>query len=351
MSSNSISENEGNEENKVIRELIDFFHDFETSNNTVFGHVVWKKRIKTTKVSGEGLDPESVEKPNFRSTEYAFESDLGITVAKAIEEKLSKIHYDELKFQLNKRLPNESYGVEEGWNYEILREYLGSLTSSSTSDDKKDLVFKDKDGHKRIEDGTSIALRFVKFSENKRKEAVFIKLLNIKHALARSKQRVILDLKKEIRARSIGEYIIIEPDNFDCAVFEDKLFMFHSSYFYYLFVPTQFLSKEIEKKKIEMEKTIQNPEYLISFAKLPAHTRDLYYFSQNSKIPSKKEILLDLKLMEPANNKEKLFELSADNKIICTKENAGLVLSYVCKKLGLRISDKRLLNVESSTEF
>ena len=113
------------------------------------------------------------------------------------------------------------------------------------------------------------------------------------------------------------------------------------------------LIKDIEARKKEMENTIDNSDYVITYAKkMPAYVRDLYFFIESqSKIPDKDTITKDIQIMKDAGVSEDIFELSAENKIICTEKNAGLVLSYVSKKLGLRISDKRLVNVEASTNI
>ncbi len=161
-----------------------------------------------------------------------------------------------------------------------------------------------------------------------------------------------IHLLPEGRSFLAQRFVIIEPDNFDCAVFGDKLFVFHPVNFYYLFVPTDILKESILEKREEIGETISDPDMLISAANRPSKVRDLYYFvSQGSKIPEKEEIKKDLEILNQYGVKEKLFSITEDNKITCTEENASLVLSYISKKLGLRISDKRLLNVEASSQL
>lgn len=356
-----------NEEPKEIDKLINFLEDFtnepednkKNTNLKLHGHLVWKEKDKSNnqekRDSNNTNGTATNESFKFNTTDFEFRDKVREEIAATIKDKLSKIKkHKEEEFQVNKRLPSDSYGYQNSWgqSYNKLVSYIDVLSNSSTSTDKKGLVKGNKKSKKTLLDSSSFATRFVKNTGNGNEELIFIKLLNVKHALSKSKRKIIIDLDKLSNSQSLVDSVIIEPDTFDCAVFGDQLFVFHPVNFYYLFVPTDILKESILEKKEEIGETISDPDVLISAANRPSKVRDLYYFvSQGSKIPEKEEIKKDLEILNQYGVKEKLFSITEDNKIKCTEENASLVLSYISKKLGLRISDKRLLNVEASTQF
>ncbi len=353
---------------KEIDKLIDFLEDFtnETEDNKknthlkLHGHLVWKEKDKRDKQkkqdNSNANDRTTTESFKFNTTDFLFRDKVRKDIANTIKDKLSDIkkHKEEEEFQVNKRLPSDSYGYQNSWgkSYNALFSYIDVLSNSSTSTDKKGLLKENKNSEKRNQDISSFTIRFLKNTGNGNEELIFIKLLNLKHALSKSKRKIILNLDQLSNSQSLVDSVIIEPDNFDCAVFGDKLFVFHPVNFYYLFVPTDILKESILEKREEIGETISDPDMLISAANRPSKVRDLYYFvSQGSKIPEKEEIKKDLEILNQYGVKEKLFSITEDNKITCTEENASLVLSYISKKLGLRISDKRLLNVEASSQL
>jgi hypothetical protein len=59
----------------------------------------------------------------------------------------------------------------------------------------------------------------------------------------------------------------------------------------------------------------------------------------------------DLQIIKMAGVQRALFTINNQGKIDCNEQNAGLVLSYLAKKLGLNITDKRLMNIEASTNI
>jgi DNA-binding PadR family transcriptional regulator len=79
-------------------------------------------------------------------------------------------------------------------------------------------------------------------------------------------------------------------------------------------------------------------------------SKNNYFVIKNSKIPDESTILNDLELMRKYNKNKVLFQFE-ENRIICTKDTAKLVLSYISDKLGLRFSDKEILNLESVTNI
>ena len=360
------------EKNKELDKLIKFLDRFivcgeNTKNGTIEvdaeGHVAWKE-IKGSQINEksnanagneEGNEDEDKEYDNFDfySIQLEFKRKDVNGLAKVIRSRLKKlIKFDEVSFNVNQRLTQDAYGYADKSNYPILIKYIESLKRSSTSHYRKDLVKKNKNGKMIVKPGTSISIR-LEFNENgKREEATFINLINIRNALSKTRGKVIVDINETFKAQKLSDNIfILEPDIFFCAIFGDDLFIFNLPYFFYMFVPTPILMKHIESRKKEMEKTVVNSEYLIKYAKkMPAHVRDLYFFIENaSKIPEKETIEKDINIMKNAGVEGDIFELSEDNKITCTEKNAGLILSYISKKLGLRISDKRLVNVEAST--
>lgn len=358
---------------KKIDELIDFLRRFlENSTNKnddkiqidAKGHIVWKEKLKPkaknkgkevkedASKDGEGKYREDL---TFASTEFKFEDSSFLDLGYVIKAKLRTIRkQDEKSFQINEKLPQGSYGYENDWKYDILTDYLNSLTSSFTSNYKKNLIEKDKKGHKKVKEGTSSAVTLIINDNGMQEEATFINLLNVKSTIAKNRGKIIVDLDKKIKTQRITkDLIILEPDVFNCAIFGNKLFVFNSAYFFYMFVPRSILLKEIEARRGEMDKSLVNAEKLISYAeKMPSHTRDLYYFvAKGSAIPDRNTIEHDIKLIRDAGVKNDIFRLDQNDKLICDDKNAGLVLSYISRKLGLRISDKRLLNVEAYTSF
>lgn len=334
-----------------------------SSGISCYGHIVWKKKDKKQKANNkksdetkENADESSEENLSFLATEFEFETRAIKALSDIIFEKLREYKkQNEVEFSVNKRLDTGSYGHVKEWkqSYNLLASYYGALTEQSTSNDKKGLVSKGKHGQKELEKGSSFAMRFVKESNGERQEAVFIKLLYMKKALSSSKKKLILNLDKLSKAQNINNSVIIEPDTFDCAIFGDRLFIFHQIHFYYLFVPNSILKGIIMEHRDEIGKAITDPEPLINEAnKNTGKIRDLYYFVSNkSKIPERAEIEKDLGIIRNVNPDRKLFEITEDGRINCNEENAGLVLSYISRKLGLRISDKRLVNVEISTNL
>ena len=358
-------------EPKELDKLIDFLEDFtkvpegnkKNTNLKLHGHLVWKEKDKSTKQKNQDNKNTNAtattnvmnESFHFNATDFEFSDKLRREIAITIKDKLSHVrNQSEEQFQVNIRLPSDSYGYQNSWgkSYNALVSYIGALSDSSTSKDKKGLIVDGKTDKKTLKSISSFATRFVKNTGNGNSELIFIKLLNMKNALSNSKRKIVLDLDKLSNAQSLVNSVVIEPDTFDCAVFGDQLFVFHPAYFYYLFVPTDILKERIIERKEEIGNTISEPDLLIFAANIPSRVRDLYYFvSQGSKIPEKEEIKKDLEILEKYGVEEKLFSLTEDNKIKCTEENAPLVLSYISKKLGLRISDKRLLNVEASSQL
>lgn len=365
------NEGERKQESKEIDKLINFLEDFtkvpednrKITNLKLHGHIVWKgkdkshrrKKQDSTNTNAAASNDTPKENFEFDATDFEFNDKVKNDIAITIKEKLVRSkNLDEEQFQVNRRLPSGSYGYQNTWeqSYGSLGSYIDALSISSTSKDKKGLMTKGGNGKKILQNSSSFAIRFVKNANGEKKQLIFIKLLNMKNALSKSKRKIILDLDELSKSQSLLNSVIIEPDTFDCAVFGNELFVFHPVYFYYLFVPTDILKERIKEKREDIGKSISDPDLLISAANKPSKIRDLYYFvSQDSKIPEKEEIENDLKILKQYGVKQKLFSITEDDKIECTKENASLVLSYISKKLGLRISDRRLLNVEASTEF
>ncbi|MCL4420988.1 MAG: hypothetical protein M1477_04800 [Candidatus Thermoplasmatota archaeon] len=360
------------EKNKEIDKLIAFLERFIVASKNgnkddiqvdAKGHIAWKETLKEkvkegSKESDAYHSEESEEEKEsdsfaFYSILFEFKRDDFATLATVIESKLKKLRKnEEVNFNVNQRLFQGFYGHGRKSEYRILIEYLESLNGSFTSNYKKDLVKRDKNGKVTTKSGTSISIR-IKINENdKSEEATFINLIDVKNALSKSRGKVIVDLSKEFKAQKISQNIfILSPDVFFCAILGDDLFVFNLPYFFYMFVPTPILMKEIEKRKSEMESSVVDSQNLIEYArKMPAHVRDLYFFIESgSKIPDKDTIMEDIQIMKRAGVSDDMLTLTSDNKINCTEANAALVLSYVSKKLGLRISDKRLVNVEAST--
>lgn len=356
---------------KEIDGLLEFLKEFRgaqrgseaPSGISCCGHIVWKEKDKKKKANNkkpdeasENADESSEENSRFLATEFEFESSSIKVLADIIYEKLDAYKkYDEVESSVNKRLVAESYGyVKEWWqSYGILASYHGALTASSTSNNKKGLVSEGKNGRKELEKGSSFAIRFVKDSNGGRQEAVFIKLLKMKNALSSSRKKLILDLDRLSKAQNITNSVIIEPDSFDCAIFGDRLFIFHQVHFYYLFVPTNILRGVIMEHRNEIGKAVTDPDPLIREAnKHPSKTRDLYYFVSNgSKIPEKNEIERDLGIIRNANPNRTLFEVKEDGRIDCDEDNASLVLAYISKKMGISISDKELISIEASSRI
>ena len=363
--------NENEKKSKEIEELIGFLEGLRgvkdggdaPSGISCYGHIVWKKKDKMKKADNKNsdeakgnADERAEESLSFLATEFEFETRAIKSLSDIIYEKLKVYEeQDETEFSVNKRLAAESYGYVKEWKqvYHILMSYYSAVTEQSTSNNKKGLVSKDKDGKKELEKGSSFAMRFVKISSEGRQEAIFIKLLNMKNALTSSKKKLILDLDKLSKAQNIKNSVIIEPDAFDCAIFGDKLFIFDQVYFYYLFVPTSLLKGVIMDHRDEIGKVITNPDPLIKEAsKNAGKIRDLYYFVSNeSKIPQRGEIEKDLGVIRNVNPNRKLFEITGDGKIDCNKENAGLVLAYISRKMGLSIRDKELISIEASSRI
>lgn len=365
MVNKKMSDEKGEVEMKEIDKLMDFLERFrkdcesrkEDIQTYVKGHIVWKEK-KTIQHNvnlkkDKDIDSDEMKEDDvdftFMSTEFEFTPDSFKDLANANISKLGSFRkFDERAFQINERLPHGSYGYVSNLDSNLLIDYLSSLTSTFTSNYKKGLIQKGRKGGRKIKDGTSLAITFMRNEE----KATFINLINLKNALAKNRAKIILNLDKKFKAMKIStDSLIMESDAFNCVVFGSELFVFNSSYFFYMFMPTKVLLREIDKRKSEMDMTLVNKEYLISYAeKTAAHTRDLYYFlAKDSKIPDKNVIENDLKIMKDAGVNNNIFTLNEKNMIICSEENAGLILAYISKKLGLRISDKRLINVESAT--
>lgn len=362
------------DETKEIDKLICFLDRFinasknENDDNIQVdakGHIAWIERTmvkidegikKSDPFPSEG-DEEEKEYDNlsFYSIGFEFQRDDFTALATVIKSKLKKLkNYNEMKFNINQRLPQDFYGYGKKSEYPILIKYLESINGSITSNYRKDLVKRRQNGKISIKPGTSTSI-VIKINENgKSEEATFINRINIQNALSKSRGKVIVDLNKKFKAQRISQNIfILEPDVFFCATLGDDLFVFNLPYFFYNFVPTSILIKDIEKRTNEIENSVSNAQHLIKYArKMPAHVRDLYFFIESkSKIPDKDTITKDIEIMKQAGVSDDMFELTSDNKINCTEENAALVLSYISRKLGLRISDKRLVNVEISTNL
>lgn len=374
MVNKKISDEKGEVEKKEIDKLIDFLERFKEDceikkgdiQTYVKGHIVWKEkktiRRNTNVKKDKDKDSDEMKEDDvdfiYLSTEFEFSPDSFKDLANANISKLSSLRkLDERVFKINERLPHGSYGYisnldPNNLDTNLLTSYLSSLTETFTSNYKEGLIQKKEGGKegRKIKDGTSLAITFMRNEE----KATFINLINLKNALTKSRAKIILNLDKKFKAMKISpDSLIMESDVFNCVVFGDELFVFNSSHFFYMFMPTKVLLKEIETRKSEMDETLVNKEHVISYAeKNAAHARDLYYFlAKGSKIPEKDEIEKDLKIMKEAGVDGDIFTLNENNMIICSKENAGLVLAYISKKLGLRISDKRLVNVESATNL
>ncbi len=349
----------------LLEKAIEFGEKKDNNHFALHGHIVWKEEIKHNKgganeskkendaPDGKGVQGEDFE---FHSTEFSFDEDLKLSTASLIKSKLEeyckKEDIEEAVFNVNTRLPSDSYGCQENWNYPLLKNYLNTLASESTSKDKKGLFTKDRKGNPVIKEGTSFALRLVVQIDEKIEEIIFVKLINFKNAYSKSKKRLLIDIEKLSKAQNLGKFVVLEPDSFDCAIYGNMLFVFHISRFFYLFVPIEVVRNVVGSRLNEMEISIVNPKILYSHAKNPFKMRDLFYFiSQGCEIPDREEIEKNIKFMRDSGVKGDLFDLTEDNKIICTEENANLVLSYIAKKLGLRIFDKRLGNVEAFREL
>lgn len=360
MDRNSYSENTPKTNEKQLNKVKEFLSKFiaevklnnSKSNNILArGHLVWKENLKN-RPKKETEEKEDDEAFKFYSTEFDFSKDFALSLANTIYEKLEQlIKLDQQDFTVNQKMTHESYGYENNWKYDVLEDYLKSMCSL-TSKDKKNLIT-EGDGRKKVKAGTSLALEFIRWDDGKQVRIFFIILINLKNALSKSSKKILLNLDKLSETKKIeNDTLIIEPDSFDCIVFEKELFVFNQIYFYYLFFPIRLLESEIEKSRSKIEKSINNSDSLISYAKKnPAHVRDLYYFvSKEAQIPPVKMIEDDLKVIQTAGVKRSLFTITTDGRIDCNEHNAGLVLSYLVKKLGLKIHDRRLMNVEASTD-
>ena len=355
-SSRTTSDTSGKQLDKVKEFLGKFIAEAERNNSNssnilARGHVVWKENLKN-RPKKEAKEKENDEAFKFYSTQFDFSKDFALSIAKTINEKLEQlIELDQQEFKVNQKMTHGSYGYDNNWKYDVLEDYLKSM-SSLTSKDKMNLIT-EEEGRKKIKGGTSLAIEFIRMEDGKQVSIFFIILINLKNALSKSSKKILINLDKLSETKKIArDTLVIEPDSFDCIVFDKDLFVFNQIYFYYLFVPTSKLESEIEESKSKMEKGINNLDSLISYAKKnPAHVRDLYYFvSKEARIPDIKVIQSDLKVIQTAGVKRALFTITKDGKIDCNEDNAGLVLSYLVKKLGLNITDRRLMNVEASTE-
>lgn len=358
-----------NDKGKQIAVLTNFLKEFikegktnkESPNIKVLGHLVWKLKIKKSaededKKGSNVNSADENEDFDYNATEFTFSGELSINIAELILEKLEKQFrnkYSEVEFEVNKKLFQRTYGYKKEWSYPLMEKYLKSF-NSSTSRDKKNLISIDK-GKRKIRDGTSIALEFKKVIDGTQESLVFINLVNLKNTLSNNKRKIILNLDKLSKAERISQDILIlEPDKFDCAVCGDELFVFNLTYFQYMFEPIEELKKLIRSNQDEMEKnSIINSEALITYSERDHnYVRDLSYFvGAGAKIDSPDKIKSDIEFIKPYTKSENLFDVSDDGRIICNENNAGLVLSYISKKMGLLVSDRRLRNIEASSEI
>lgn len=362
-------EDGGKEDAMEIDNLIDFMERFEKCSDSkddedmqvdIRGHFVWKSKKRSTKEegrSGENGDSDTEgdgEDYDLMSTQFDFNRVSFKEIAESGRKKLNSLKASKkgAPFKIQEKLPQEDYGYAPIDDYPILKEYIESLGKSFTSNYKKGLSKKE---------GTSLAVRFSMWKNKKdgeknneeKEEATFISLISFKNLLAKNRGKVLLDLDRKFKAMTMsGKQVVIDLDSFDVVVYGGKIFVINSTYFFYMFMPAKKLLEEIKRKKTDMEKSIQNVNHLIEYAaKNPMHTRELYYFViKNSKIPDESTILNDLELMRKYNKNKVLFQFE-ENRIICTKDTAKLVLSYISDKLGLRFSDKEILNLESVTNI
>ena len=355
-SSETTSDTNGKQLNKVKEFLDKFISEAENNphgnNIQALGHVIWKENMRhRPKKEPKGKDGD--DEFEFYSTQFEFSEDSAASIGKTINEKLERlIKWDEEEFRINQKLTHGSYGYEKDWEYDVLNDYLHSM-NASTSKNKRKLITKEK-GNKKVKEGTSLAIQFIRMEAGKQVSIFFIILINLRSALSKSSKKILLNLDKLSKAQKVAsEVLVIEPDSFHCIVFDKDLFVFNQIYFYYLFVPTIVLQSEIEESRSKIETGINNIDSLISYAKRnPAHVRDLYYFvSKGAQIPDIKVINEDLQIIKMAGVQRALFTINNQGKIDCNEQNAGLVLSYLAKKLGLNITDKRLMNIEASTNI
>lgn len=362
MENNKSVDRDAKIENKKIEKLLDFLKEFkkacenkskQSSQVNVKGHIVWKETSESTpkgnkdKKNNENLDENFI----FESTEFDFsESSFKELASVNISKIESLMKRDEIEFKINQRLPQDSYGCGSIDDFEILQTYMDAITNEITTNRKKGLIKTDKFGNKKIKEGTSLAIRFSMSRNGKKEEATFISIINLRNVLKKSNGKYILDLDKKIKSIGLSKNkLIIELDHFNFVTFGSEIFIINTAYFFYLFMPTKNLLNEIKKNRSNMEKSIEGVDYLIDYAEKNAvHTRELYYFvSKGSKIPDREEIDEQLEIMKKTAKRKVFFTLDKDNRIICTEENAKLIMSYISEKLGLRFSDKEILNLES----
>ncbi|MGP6220987.1 hypothetical protein [Caldiplasma sukawensis] len=173
------------EKKKEIDKVIEFLDRFiEASRNKkddnvqvdTKGHIVWKEKEKKqspekNKDRESNADKEADDEYNedytFYSIEFEFHPGSLEDLAKVIKTKLNNLKKrSETQFKINEKLPQGHYGYDREWNkepknktYSILINYQRSLTRSITSDYRKDLVKKDKNGNLTVKDTKSCQWR------------------------------------------------------------------------------------------------------------------------------------------------------------------------------------------------